>query len=111
MTELIEALNNLDNSIFLGINGLHWEWLDGPMRMLTGRWIWLPFYILIAVIINDKKGLRTTMAIILCTALAIGLADWVCASGIRPIVERLRPSNPENPISAMTHVVDGYRST
>ena len=31
------------------------------------------------------------------------------ASLIRPVVARLRPANLDNPLSAMVHVVDGYR--
>lgn len=33
----------------------------------------------------------------------------VCHALIRPEVCRLRPSNPENPLSEMVHIVGGYR--
>ena len=42
-------------------------------------------------------------------ALTITFADQVCAGLIRPVVERLRPANPENPISDLVHVVNNYR--
>lgn len=50
-----------------------------------------------------------TLAVLVCVALAITIADQVCATLIRPEVCRLRPSNPENPLSEMVHIVGGYR--
>lgn len=110
MSGIIETLNSLDNSIFLTINGLHAEWADGPMKFLTGRLPWVPFYLILAWFAIYKKGWKQGIIIILLTGLAVGLADWICATAIRPFVERLRPSNLENPISSLTHIVNGYRS-
>ena len=42
-------------------------------------------------------------------ALTITYADQVCATLIRPLVERMRPSNPNNPISEFVHIVNGKR--
>ena len=42
-------------------------------------------------------------------ALTITFADQVCATLIRPYVERMRPSNLNNPISEMVHIVDNHR--
>ena len=47
--------------------------------------------------------------IIIGTTLAITLADQLCATLIRPAVQRLRPANLDNPLSAMVHIVNGYR--
>ena len=41
--------------------------------------------------------------------LAVTLADQVTASLLRPMFERLRPANLDNPISAMVHIVNDYR--
>lgn len=59
-------------------------------------------------------SLYATCAVALGCAVAIAftivLADQTGASLIRPIAERLRPSNLDNPISEMVHIVNGYRS-
>ena len=33
----------------------------------------------------------------------------LCASIIRPAVQQLRPTNPDNPVSALLHIVHGYK--
>lgn len=52
---------------------------------------------------------KQTCIYLLALVAAIVLTDQVCATVIRPVVERMRPSNPLNPLSASTHIVDGYR--
>ena len=42
-------------------------------------------------------------------ALIITFADQMCSSIIRPVVARLRPSNPESPIVDMVYIVNNYR--
>lgn len=42
-------------------------------------------------------------------ALTITFADQACATWIRPYVERMRPSNLNNPISEMVHIVNNHR--
>ena len=42
-------------------------------------------------------------------ALTITFADQMCSSIIRPVVARLRPANPDNPIVDMVYIVNGYR--
>ena len=39
----------------------------------------------------------------------ITFADQMCSSIIRPVVARLRPANPDNPIVDMVYIVNGYR--
>ena len=42
-------------------------------------------------------------------SLTITFADQACATWIRPYVERMRPSNLNNPISEMVHIVNNHR--
>ena len=41
--------------------------------------------------------------------MVIVFADQVCATLIRPLVERMRPSNPNNPLSEKVHIVNNHR--
>lgn len=110
MDTILTSLQELDASVFLFFNGLHVDWLDHPVKTLTNKWVWIPFYVMLATLAVHLRGLREGVLIVLCAALAVGIADYICASGIRPYCGRLRPSNPENPISAFTYIVDNYRS-
>ena len=106
---MIDWLNTIDTQAFLALNGLHAPYFDAFMKLFTGKWIWVPMYaaVLFAVVRNYRW--RQTLAVLVCVALAITIADQVCATLIRPEVCRLRPSNPENPLSEMVHIVGGYR--
>lgn len=93
---MIDWLNTIDTQVFLALNGLHAPYFDAFMKLFTGKWIWVPMYaaVLFAVVRNYRW--RQTLAVLVCVALAITIADQVCATLIRPEVCRLRPSNPEN---------------
>ena len=102
---MIDWLNTIDTQVFLALNGLHAPYFDVFMKLFTGKWIWVPMYaaVLFAVVRNYRW--RQTLVVLVCVALAITIADQVCATLIRPEVCRLRPSNPENPLSEMVHIV------
>lgn len=52
---------------------------------------------------------RIALLTILAIVLTIVYADQVCASIIRPFAERMRPSNPNNPIAEQVHLLNGRR--
>lgn len=106
---MIEFLDNLDTSIFLAVNGANSPFFDSFMTMFTGRFIWIPMYAMILWILFRSCRWQTAMVYLLSLVCAIVLTDQVCASVIRPAVERLRPSNIENSISGMAYIVNGYR--
>lgn len=105
---MIDLLNGLDNQIFLFFNSLHNDFLDRVMWILTGKMIWLPLYIALFAVLIRTFRIRTVIVYSLAIALTIALADQICASVLRPVFERMRPSNPENPISSFVHIVNGY---
>ncbi|MCM1297840.1 MAG: phosphatase PAP2 family protein [Muribaculaceae bacterium] len=106
---MLDFLLNLDQSIFLFFNGIHSDFWDRAMFMFSGRFIWVPMYI--AFYIAFFKGFQWKVAVvwILAIGLTILIADQLCATVIRPFFERMRPSNPENPLSEFAHVVKDYR--
>lgn len=93
---MIDWLNTIDTQVFLALNGLHAPYFDVFMKLFTGKWIWVPMYaaVLFAVVRNYRW--RQTLAVLVCVALAITIADQVCATLIRPLSE-------------MVHIVGGYR--
>ncbi len=67
-------------------------------------------YLAVIYAIWRAFGWRTTLVMVLAAAGAVALADQISASLLRPIFERMRPANPNNPISSLVHIVDGYRA-
>lgn len=107
---MIEFLNQIDTDIFLALNGHNTPFMDRLMVMVTGKWIWAPLYAVFLFIMARRfKQLKISVIFTLFAILAVALADQSCATVIRPMVQRLRPSNPANPLSELAVIVDGYR--
>lgn len=106
---MIEYLQQLDTQLFLYLNSLHCPFMDHFMLLFTGRFIWIPMYLTLLYIITRHFRPRRAMVMVLGIILSIVIADQLCASLLRPIFERLRPANLDNPISVLVHIVDGYR--
>lgn len=107
--DFLQQLIDLDNRVFLLFNGLHSDYFDALMVMLTGKFIWVPLYIAMAVALFMSRRAGTALALLIGVGLVIALTDYSISSWIRPYFSRMRPSNTDNPISALGHVVDDYR--
>lgn len=106
----MDFLLQLDTDALLAVNGANAPWLDPMMKMLSGKTIWIILYVAIAAVMWWMFGWQRALIAVIGAGIAVGLADFACAGIIRPLVERMRPTNPDNPISGMVHIVDGYRS-
>ncbi len=108
-TDLLSLLSDADTALLLAVNGWRAEWADSFMYAFSGRWVWIPMYAAILYAILRNVGWKTAVGCILAVALTVTFADQVCATLIRPLACRLRPSNPDNPLSVLVQTVNGYR--
>lgn len=99
----------VDSTLLLGLNGLHNPVLDTVMRTVSCRTVWIPLYLLLFALVWRRYGLKGAVLCLLTTLLAVTLADQLCGSWLRSAVGRLRPSNPDNPLSEWVHLVNNYR--
>lgn len=106
---LLGTLLKWDTSVTLAINGLHCEYLDNFMMMYSGRFIWIPLYLSLFIVMVRNFSLKPVICNLLLVVILITFCDQIVSSCIRPLFFRLRPANLDNPISTMIHVVDGYR--
>lgn len=107
---MIDFLNDIDTSVFLFFHNIRDPFLDSFMWYFSKKLIWIPMYAAILFFTFYDFSWRKAVICVLALALTITLADQICATFIRPYCERLRPTNPENPLSAMVTLVNGYRS-
>lgn len=107
--ELLNRAVEIDTDIFLFINRMHSTFFDYFMSAYSGKWMWIPMYAALWYVMLRNFHWKVTLLCMIGLALTITFADQVCATLIRPHVERLRPSNLGNPISEMVHIVDGHR--
>lgn len=106
---LFHTLMDWDASLTLWVNGMHTNYWDNFMEMYSMRFVWLPFYLSFAFVLIRYYSLKFAVFCIAAAVILLVMNDQLCSSVIRSSVERLRPSNLDNPISAFIHIVDGHR--
>lgn len=105
---ILSRLSDIDSAILLFINSHHSPLFDTLMWGVSDKWIWIPLYLILAIaMFRNSTSARCCVCILSVVALMC-ITDQLCASVIRPMVCRLRPSTPDNPISAALHIVNGY---
>lgn len=109
---MIEILDTYDKQLLLWLNGFHNSFWDTVMWWVSSAPFWVPFYIILLVLILQKKksGQRTTYKqfalIIGSIALAILLADQISSGFFKPFFERLRPSHSPDLIGKVHLLTD-----
>ena len=107
---MIQSLRQLDETLLLWFNGFHTSFLDNLALSVSSRWLWLPLYVTLFALIARKVGWsRTLVYVTLLFLLTVGLTDYTCASILRPIFQRPRPTQPDSPIFHLVHAVQNYR--
>ncbi len=109
MIEILHQLEQIDTELLLSVNGLHCELLDYFMTMVSNRFTWIPFYAALLFVLAKNFDWKTSLTTLLAVALVVLLCDQTSSGLLKPMVGRLRPSNLDNPISPMVHVVNDYR--
>lgn len=106
---MLETLQQLDQQLLLTLNGMHAPFWDSFMWIVSAKLTWVPMYATLLYILCRNFNWRISVLTVIAIALTITYADQICASVIRPLVERMRPSNPNNPISEFVHILHGKR--
>lgn len=107
--DALQGLIDVDTNIFLSINRMHTTFWDYFMSAYSGKWVWVPMYAALLYVMLRNFSWKVTLMCAIGVALTITFADQVCATLIRPYVERMRPSNLNNPLSEMVHIVNNHR--
>ena len=109
MNEILRQVVTADTDLMLAINGLHAALFDGFMWGYTKVFVWVPFYAALVFLLYKNQNWKTVLWMLACVALTILICDQVTSHLIRPVVQRLRPANLDNPVGAWVHVVNEYR--
>lgn len=109
MHDIIQYLNQLDTNVFLYLNGFHNRYWDYFMTMYSSRFIWVPFYASFLYVMMRNFHAKVTLSCLAAIVAIIFMSDQTASTILKPMVERMRPSNPDNPISPLVHVVFDYR--
>lgn len=109
LTGFLDTLVRIDSDLLLAVNGMHSRFFDFFMPVCTDKLVWIPLYLSLLYILFRNMSFKTAMLCLVCIALAAGLSDVISSKALRFAVMRLRPSNIENELHNLVHIVDGYR--
>lgn len=103
----MNALLDLDQSLFLAINGWHSSFMDPVMFFISGKLNWIPVYMVLLYLVFKTYG-KKGWYILLLVAITIALADQGSVLLFKNTVQRLRPSH-EPSLEGWVHIVNNYK--
>ncbi len=102
---MIELILEVDTAIFLYLNGLHSDWIDPVMILITNKYTWFPFYaLLVGLLIYDLR--KSAIIAIPAIVAVITASDQLASGGLKPGVMRPRPCHLPD-IQEFVNVVEG----
>ena len=99
---MIEFLLTPDQNLFLFLNGLHSSWADVFFYWISNRFVWIPFYAVLAFFMI-KKWRKKSIPIFIALLICIVATDQSC-NLIKHSVQRPRPSH-DPVLSEQVHLV------
>lgn len=105
---MLENILDYERNFFLMLNGSNSEFLDRIMYVYSGKALWIPVAVLIAIVLLYKRGWKECLFIVIALALVITLCDQFASGVCKPIFTRFRPTHhPE--FKDYVETVFGYR--
>lgn len=102
MNGLIEK----DQELLLFLNGLGSSTFDPFWLLVTGKWFWIPFYVILLYLVYKSFPLRKFLFIIVFIAIGITISDQL-ASIFKHGIERFRPCHTDSLVERMRLVICG----
>lgn len=103
---MLESILNADQYLFFAINGTNSGFWDSVMWLISGKYLWLPLYVLLLFLLY-KNFTKKYWILLLVIAFLIALNDQTC-NLFKFNVARFRPSH-DPAIQYMVHIVKEYR--
>lgn len=104
---MLERLLELDQELFLWLNGMHTDLSDALMVFASSKRAWIPFYVLLALWVWWRKGWRYAVWLLLGAGLCVLLADRISVVAFKDTVQRLRPCQYLPTIDLPVHIPEG----
>jgi undecaprenyl-diphosphatase len=88
---MLDTISHWDTVVTLFLNGLHTPWLDPVMYWVSNRFVWIPLYLFVCMVIIVKWKKKSILLILL-LILTIVISDQSC-NLLKKNIKRLRPSH------------------
>ncbi|MFW5657965.1 MAG: phosphatase PAP2 family protein [Bacteroidota bacterium] len=103
---MIDFLKDIDQQLFLFLNGMHGPFWDDIMYNISDKYIWIPFYLFLILLLADKYQ-KKAIWIILFTIISVSLADMISVQLFKETIQRLRPCH-EPSLQSLVHLVNNH---
>lgn len=90
---MLERLKDIDNSLFVALNGSDSVYWDAAMWLITKTTTWIPLLLILVYVIARNSDLRRFALIVTAMLLTVALADRLSSGLIKPLVMRWRPTH------------------
>jgi undecaprenyl-diphosphatase len=90
---MLETLEHIDQDILLAVNSAHNPFFDAFFWIISGRFVWLPLYVLLAYLIQREFGWKKLGFFLIIVALTIAVVDISSVYLFKELFERYRPSH------------------
>jgi len=101
---MIEQFIEWDKELLLFLNSLNTPFLDFIMYWISDKFIWIPFYLLLLILIIKKYKIRT-IYVLVGVAILITLSDITSHYGFKEVFQCLRPCHNES-LKPYIHLVN-----
>lgn len=91
---MLEKIIDLDKSFFVFLNNLGSKPFDGVWILITNQRNWIPFFLILLIILYKKIGTKQVLIALLIIAALIAFTNEI-TDLIKFSVQRLRPCNDE----------------
>jgi len=102
---MIESISKIDQDLFLWFNKHHHPIVDEIMVFISGKYEWIPLYVLLLFFVYKKYN-KQTVWILLGAALTVTLADQFSVHFFKDVFQRYRPCHNLE-IGELVHIVNG----
>lgn len=100
-------MNDLDKRWLLIVNQAHTPQLDHVMWFFSNRYVWIPLYVLLVVIVSIRLKKKAIPYLLILVALII-VSDQLASAVMKPLFQRLRPSH-DPAVEQILHYVNNYK--
>lgn len=87
---MLQQIDKIDKELIVWLNGFHSPFWDNFMIAVTGKVIWIPLYIILALFIIYKHKKNAWIPLI-AIGIMVVLTDQIASGIMKPLTERLRP--------------------
>lgn len=92
----MNSLVQWDIKLFLYLNSLHVDWMDPIMIGFSDKFIWIPFYLVLLVVLYRKYEIKSVLTVVLLVVGVVLAADQGSVHLFKNVFQRLRPCHNES---------------